>query len=324
MGIPNGRHVVERLAAQYPQEWKRAHNPSGGGPETEAFIRRLAWVLHSTVDQRFGLNGKRGNPNDISDDAICFAGESLLGDVDPTRGNAPVTVLDVIGGAGGLNPTPQWGAVGPATPQPYAAWVQPQPVGDAQPAPGPSAWTPAHSAELAKLGAPNGALDLAFTQKVAEHFAAVFPAEGWGQKKASVERPVSGDVVARRDGGRVLGYRVVPLPAGAPAEIDITGQIVVAVTPTRHAGSTPPPPVDPVDPVDPLPPAEPAVLRALAALAAELAAVRTLATEARDAAQAAEKAALDAKTLAEKLKGQKFRVKGLPSWFGNPTIEPQD
>ena len=189
MGIPNGRHVVEQLAAQYPQEWKRAHNPSGGGPETEAFIRRLAWVLHSTVDPRFGLNGKRGDRNDISDDAICFDGESALGDVDPTRGNAPVTVFDVIGGAGGPSPTPQWGAVGPATPQPFAAWVKPQPVGDSQPAPGPSAWTPAHSAELAKLGAPNGALDLAFTQKVAEHFAAVFPAEGWGQKKASVERP---------------------------------------------------------------------------------------------------------------------------------------
>lgn len=136
MAIPDCRSVVEQLASQYPHEWKKAHNPSGGGPETEAFIRRLAWVLHSAVDKRFGLNGKRGNPSDISDDAICFDGESALGDYDPTRGNAPVTVLDVIGGAGGPNPTPQWGAVGPS---PKAAWVQPSPVGQTQqPVPNPT------------------------------------------------------------------------------------------------------------------------------------------------------------------------------------------
>jgi hypothetical protein len=126
MSIPNGRHIVEQLAAQYPQEWWDAHRPSGGGPKTEAFIRRLAWVLHSTVDPRFGLNGKRGDPADISDDVVCFDGVSVLGDFDPTRGNAPVTVLDVIGGAGGPNPTPQWGPVGPS---PRAAWVRPEPVG---------------------------------------------------------------------------------------------------------------------------------------------------------------------------------------------------
>lgn len=129
MSIPNCLHVVTDLAAQYPQEWWSAHRPSGGGPETEAFIRRLAWVLHSTVDPRFGLNGKRGDPNDISDDAICFDGVSMLGDFDPTRGSAPVTVFDVIGGAGGPNPTPQWGPAGPATPRPHAAWVKPVPVG---------------------------------------------------------------------------------------------------------------------------------------------------------------------------------------------------
>jgi hypothetical protein len=129
MSIPNGRHVVEQLAAQHPQEWWDAHRPSGGGPKTEAFIRRLAWVLHSTVDPRFGLCGKRGNPADISDDALCYDGVSQLGDVDPTRGGVPVTVLDVIGGAGGPTPTAQWGAAGPATPRPHAAWVRPEPVG---------------------------------------------------------------------------------------------------------------------------------------------------------------------------------------------------
>lgn len=136
MPIPDCRSIVEQLASQYPQEWREAHT---NGPNTEAFIRRLAWVLHSAVDPRFGLNGKRGDPNDISDDALCFDGESQLGDYDPTRGNAPVTVLDVIGGAGGPNPTPQWGAVGPS---PKAAWVKPSPVG-ASASPGPVVPPPA-------------------------------------------------------------------------------------------------------------------------------------------------------------------------------------
>ena len=43
MSIPNYQNVVADLAAQYPDEWRAAHT---GGPQTEAFIRRLAWVLH--------------------------------------------------------------------------------------------------------------------------------------------------------------------------------------------------------------------------------------------------------------------------------------
>ena len=124
MAIPNCQHVVAQLSQQYPQEWRDAHNPSGGGPHTEAFIRRLAWVLHSTVDARFGLNGKRGNPNDISDDALNFRGVGP--GHDPTNGNAPVTVIDCIGGAGGPNPTPAW-QVFDTLPGP-GAWVQPVPV----------------------------------------------------------------------------------------------------------------------------------------------------------------------------------------------------
>lgn len=139
MAIPDGRDVVARLAAEYPDEWKKAHNPSGGGPETEAFIRRVAYVLHTTVDARFGLTGKRGNPNDISDDALCYDGESALGDYDPTRNNAPVTVIDVIGGAGGPNPTVTWSVVGPA---PKAAWVKPEPVGSGSAGGGPSPTPP--------------------------------------------------------------------------------------------------------------------------------------------------------------------------------------
>lgn len=119
--IPNHIQTVERLAAQYPAEWAAAHT---GGPQTEAFIRRLASVLHA-IDPRFGLNGKRGNPNDISDDVVCFDGEASGGDYDPTRNNVPVTVIDVIGGAGGPNPVATWNH--PLKPS-AAAWVKPGPV----------------------------------------------------------------------------------------------------------------------------------------------------------------------------------------------------
>ena len=134
MSIPNYLGVVRDLAAQYPDEWRAAH---ANGPQTEAFIRRLAWVLHQR-DPRVGLNGKRGNPSDISDDVICYDGVSERGDVDPTRGNAPVTVIDVIASAGSPNASPAWFAVGPATPHPHAAWVRPTPVGGETPAPGPT------------------------------------------------------------------------------------------------------------------------------------------------------------------------------------------
>jgi hypothetical protein len=126
MSIPNHIDVVRRLAAEHPSEWSAAHR---GGAATESFIRRLAATLHA-MDPRFGLNGKRGNPNDISDDAINFDGESFLGDVDPTRGNAPVTVIDVIGGApsgpSGPDGTPAWNPVTDPNVRPtLAAWVKP-------------------------------------------------------------------------------------------------------------------------------------------------------------------------------------------------------
>ena len=122
MAIPNCQSIVADLAGQFPDEWRAAHT---GGRDTEAFIRRLAHVLHTTVDARFGLNGKRGNPNDISDDALNFKGEGPGND--PTDGNRPVTVIDVIAAAGGPDARPSW-QVFSDLPGP-GAWVKPEPVG---------------------------------------------------------------------------------------------------------------------------------------------------------------------------------------------------
>ena len=52
MSIPNCLHIVTDLRDRFPDEWRNAHT---GNARTEDFIRRLAWVLHSTVDARFGL-----------------------------------------------------------------------------------------------------------------------------------------------------------------------------------------------------------------------------------------------------------------------------
>lgn len=125
MSIPNHIDVVRRLKAEYPAEWSAAHR---GGPRTEDFVRRLAWELHK-IDPRWGLNGKRGNPNDLSDDCVNYDGEASGGDYDPTRGNAPVTVVDFIAaapsGPTGPDGTPAWSH--PLTPA-AAAWVKPKPV----------------------------------------------------------------------------------------------------------------------------------------------------------------------------------------------------
>ena len=134
MPFPSGLGVVQQLAAQYPHEFAEAHT---GGPNTEKFIRRLAWVMHSTVDKRWGLNGKRGDYNTISQDALNWLGEGP--GIDPRTGQ-PITVVDVIAGAGGPNPQPSWQVfdtlAGPG------GWIQPQPVDGSSPQPTPTPTPP--------------------------------------------------------------------------------------------------------------------------------------------------------------------------------------
>lgn len=135
MSIPNYKPIVEEMKTAYPEAWSHAHR---GGPRTEEFARLLAARLHA-MDPKVGLCGKRGNPDDISDDCICYDGVSAVGDEDPTRGYAPVTVIDFIAaapsGPSGPDGSPAWNVVGPATPQPLAAWVKPAPWTGSQPVP---------------------------------------------------------------------------------------------------------------------------------------------------------------------------------------------
>lgn len=119
MAIPKMLAEVERLKAKFPQAWNDAHT---GNANTEGFIKLLAAHLHA-INPAFGLNGKRGNPLDLSDDAINFKGEGA--DFDPTDNNAPRTVIDVIGSAGAPNAFPTWAVVTKADAPVGAAWVKP-------------------------------------------------------------------------------------------------------------------------------------------------------------------------------------------------------
>jgi hypothetical protein len=105
MSIPNYFADVEAARVKYPAAWAQAHT---GSPQTEDFIKLLARDLHAAKDVKVALNGKRGNPHDLSDDALnilCTAADSA----GRTPEGLPCVVVDVIGGAGGPNPVPAWG-----------------------------------------------------------------------------------------------------------------------------------------------------------------------------------------------------------------------
>jgi len=124
VSVPNQKAAVTALADQHPEAWRCAHTERACAHD---FIKVLASYLHYEVDPRFGLNGKRGDPNNLSWDAINFCGGGP--GHDPT-GRCPsgLTVIDVIGGAGGPNPTPAW-IVFDTLPGP-GAWVKPERVHD--------------------------------------------------------------------------------------------------------------------------------------------------------------------------------------------------
>lgn len=123
--IPNMLAEVEKIKGKFPQAWADAHT---GNAHSEDFIRILAAHLNA-IDPKFGNNGKRGNPNDLSDDALNYKGEGP--GHDPTNGNTPVTVIDVIGSAGSSAAYPTW-QVFDNLPGP-GAWVAPKPAVSPQP-----------------------------------------------------------------------------------------------------------------------------------------------------------------------------------------------
>lgn len=137
---PNRRDLVEAVSAADPARFACAHVESRGC-KTD-WIKAVAWALHQT-DSRWGLNGKRGNVNDLSMDVVTWR-------IGPT--DRHVQAFDICVACGGGSPSvvwndiTNWATIGnPGT----AVWLRPDPVGDGgAPPPPPSPPPPAPSVDL--------------------------------------------------------------------------------------------------------------------------------------------------------------------------------
>lgn len=97
-----GLAEVKAAKTRYPDAWKSAHVE--GDPAREDFIHLLAEDMHALYPE-VALNGKRGNPDDISDDALNILDESGPG---RTPEGQRCWVVDVIASAGASNASPAW------------------------------------------------------------------------------------------------------------------------------------------------------------------------------------------------------------------------
>ena len=120
--IPNYLSEVEACKAESPEAWKSAHT---GNAHTEDFIKLLAARI-AAFDPKCGLNGKRGDPNDLSDDALNYLCSST-DSTGRTPEGLPCVVIDVIGSAGSTSAYPTWQVFSQA-PEANGAWVKPGPV----------------------------------------------------------------------------------------------------------------------------------------------------------------------------------------------------
>jgi hypothetical protein len=115
-----GATVVEQLARQYPGDLQNSCTEHGG---TNVFMFRVVQALRA-IDSRWGLNWKRGNRGDLSQDIVNYnygAG--------PDEDTTNVYIFDIIGGHCGARAYPTWidqtaatrnaGTIGRWTLQPY-------------------------------------------------------------------------------------------------------------------------------------------------------------------------------------------------------------
>jgi hypothetical protein len=122
--VPNHLATVQQLAKDNPNTFNCAHTADVSCNAN--FVKLVACKLNPEPSNGlFGLNGKRGNPNDLSLDVVDYKGEGH--GTDPTDGNKPVEIIDIIQGAGGPNATPVWNVI--ENPGP-GAWIKPRCKGD--------------------------------------------------------------------------------------------------------------------------------------------------------------------------------------------------
>ena len=119
------RDTGNRLRLERPQAWNKCKAPGDDGE----FIRLLAGELHLT-QPAVGLNGKRGNPDDMSKDVLAFP--NATGCRDRSGTHAGLELVDVIVGHEGPNASIGWLdiTVNPDTGAPFADgyWLLPPAV----------------------------------------------------------------------------------------------------------------------------------------------------------------------------------------------------
>jgi hypothetical protein len=105
-GPPDGRPVIDALAAERPDLLAASCVDTGGNNDFlfEA-VRRLR-----AMDPRWGLNWKRGNVGDMSQDVVDYH----WGSGEP-EGSTDVFIIDMIGGHCGPSPSAAWTDVTEAT-----------------------------------------------------------------------------------------------------------------------------------------------------------------------------------------------------------------
>ena len=96
--------IANEVKRNFPDAWARAHRASN--PAGSEFIRRVALALRA-YGINAGVNGKRGNVNDLSQDPVTFPVAS--GGVRDGSGTyAQIAIIDLIGAAGSDNANITW------------------------------------------------------------------------------------------------------------------------------------------------------------------------------------------------------------------------
>lgn len=113
--------ILNAVKAENPAAWACAHTDR---PCAWDYIKLVACRLNPTGFGPWGLNGRRGDPKPekMSWDALNYCGQGPASD--PTKAcGSPLTIIDVIGGAGGPNPVVIWQEF-KTDPTP-GAWIKP-------------------------------------------------------------------------------------------------------------------------------------------------------------------------------------------------------
>ena len=97
--------VLHEVKDEYPQAWQAAHNPQRGDKrQREEYCQRVCARLRE-IGIPAGMNGKRGNPDDLSEDIIALPnvdahGRTFGGALDTSGRYAAIEIRDIIASAG--------------------------------------------------------------------------------------------------------------------------------------------------------------------------------------------------------------------------------